>query len=543
MNDDQNSPEKHPLKQDSDNIQVSKIGDRSNVAAGRGAKAIQNIFVINGNVQWIPVSGVLLVTIGVLSFLLWSLRPVKPKEMTKEKEFKVAVAEFLVVDENGKPYRSDDGLHLASSLKEQLENKFNESNIIDIATWELWGPENTGRIQGATLEEREANAKAKVKEINAHIIIYGVLTFNGEFSSFTPEFYVDQAAFGNANELTGSHELGSPLLLALPFASQIQTVENPALGSRAKALSLITLGLAYYSVDDFTNAKDLFSQAEQDDRWLDRAGKEVVYLLLGNAYSRLLAQDRLKQELLDRELITKDDVKKELLERGLIVEDENPSDFQLAIDDDIQSAIENYEKAININPNYGRAYIGLAGTKLAQVSNTPEGMGKLQETEALLDKALTLENQPEMANIIPKTHYYRGQVAWLKAIYAKDIDESSKWFETATQEYRFVVDDYEQGDDLIRDFASQSYARLGVIASLRKDTDQSVEYIQSAITIASPFAKGEFYELLGQVYCDAKQEDNAASAYEKAIQVAESNGDGNAVKLYEDGLNTLNCGS
>ena len=525
MSDDQNSPDKQPSKKDSDNIQVSKIGDRSNVAAGRGAKAIQNIFVINGNVQWIPVSGVLLVTVGFLTFLLWSLRPVKQKEMTKL--FNVAVAEFLVVDENGKPYRSKDGLELASTLKDQLENNFNELGIETIVTWELWGPDNTGSIKGATPEEREANAKAKAKEINAHIIIYGVLTFNGESSRFTPEFYVNHAAFEDANELTGSHELGRPLLIALPLASQIQTVENPALAGRANALSLITLGLAYYSVDNFNDAIEQFSQAEQDNRWLDRAGKEIVYLLLGNAYSRMIAQDKLKQDLLDRGL----------LELQL---DEDPNDIQLAVENDIQLATANYEKAIAINMNYGRAYIGLAGTKLAQAGNTPEGMEKLQETEALLDKALALENQPETANIIPKAHYYRGQVAFLKALYT---DEPDSWIETANQEYLFVLQDYEQGDDSLRDFASRSYARLGVIASLRENPDQAVEYIQKALPIASPFLRGEFYELLGQVYCDAGQQDNAVSAYESAIQVAESNSDGNAVKKYEDGLNTLKCGS
>lgn len=506
MSDDQKPPEDQSSKQDSDNINISDIGEDSILAVGRNAvvNVVKNTFVVDGNVQWIPVFVILLIVIGVLSLLLWGLRPEQQTEMTSL--FNVAVAEFLVVDEEGKPYRSDDGHILANSLKEQLESNFNELDIEKIvSSWEIWGPEETGKVEGTTPEEREANARAKAQEINAHIVFYGVLTFSGETSTFTPEFYVNHAAFEEANELTGSHELGRSLRISLPLVSQIQTIENPALAGRANALSLITLGLAYYSRDNFNGAIEQFSLAEQEDRWLDRAGKEIVYLLLGNAYSRLLTQD------------------------------EDPKYVSLAA--------ENYETAITINENYGRAYIGLAGTKLAQAGDTPEGMEKLKETEELLDQALALESQPKTANIVPKTHFYRGQIAFLKAIYTNNIDDKSKWFEAANKEYRFVVDDYEQGNDLLRDFASRSYVRLGVIASLYGNLDQAVEYLQEkALDDASPFLRGEIYMLLGQVYCDAGQEDDAAKAYEEAIKEADNNGDENSIRRYEKELNSLSCG-
>jgi len=529
MSDDQKSPEDQPSKQDSDNINISDIGEESILAVGRNAvvKVVRNTFVVDGNLQWIPVFIVLLFVIGILSLLLWQLQPDKQTEMTKF--FNVAVAEFLVVDENGKPYRSEDGLNLASSLKEQLETKFVESKIENIATWELWGPKQTGKIEGATPEEREANARAKAGEINAHIIFYGVLTFNGEISTFTPEFYVNHVAFGNANELTGRHALGNPLGIALPLASQIQTVENLALASRAKALSLITIGLAYYVADNFDGAIEQFSLAEEDKDWFEKGeGKEVVYLLLGNAYSRLIAQDLVELDLFK-------------LEQG---EDPNEiqlaalNDIQLVVENDIRLAAENYEKAIAINDNYGRAYIGLAGTKLAKTSNSPQGMQNIQEAEALLDQAMALEDQPETANIEPKTHYYRGQIAFLKAIYSGG---STSWFETAKKEYRVVIDSYEQGNLLLRDFASQSYARLGVIASLYKELDPAIENLEIAISIATPFSKGEFYKLLGQVYCGFHQEQEAINAFEKAIQIAKANRYRNSISLYEKELDSLSC--
>ena len=60
---------------------------------------------------------------------------------------------------------------------------------------------------------------------------------------------------------------------------------------------LITIGLAYYSVEDFENAVDYFQRAADEERWLKTNGKEVVYLMLGNAYVRWASKDNSSEYL------------------------------------------------------------------------------------------------------------------------------------------------------------------------------------------------------------------------------------------------------
>ena len=57
--------------------------------------------------------------------------------------------------------------------------------------------------------------------------------------------------------------------------------------ARAQALSLIALGLASYAVDDYEQALDYLLAADEVPNWPDSAGKEMLYLLMGNTASRL----------------------------------------------------------------------------------------------------------------------------------------------------------------------------------------------------------------------------------------------------------------
>ena len=56
-------------------------------------------------------------------------------------------------------------------------------------------------------------------------------------------------------------------------------------------MDLITIGLAYYSVDDYENAAHYLEQAAAEERWLETSGKEVAYLLIGNNYIRWASRD------------------------------------------------------------------------------------------------------------------------------------------------------------------------------------------------------------------------------------------------------------
>jgi len=483
----------------SDQIGVEHIELGAAVAAGRGARA--SVFTLNvHDIRWWPVLIILIAVTGLIGYLIFQLRPTQPDKM--QGQFNVAVSEFVVQDENEDSVQSEDGRALANYLYQQIRTNFEELELQKIVPYDIWTPEYTGSIVGRTAAEREQAAEKKANDIGAHIIIYGVLIKNGKDSDLRPEFFVNHSSFQEAAEIVGQHELGSRIRLKLPSTDQIPSIENPALAGRVNAVSMITLGLAYYSIDDFENAIRYFEQAENENRWVSTAGKEIIYLLLGNSYVRLTSKGKAPQYL-------------------------------------SQASIQ-YTKALEINPDYGRAQVGLASVLflLAQgnPSQTSINLAILKEAAQRLDEAAMLENQPESANLETKIHFYQGMI-YLAYHFAKLPEEEQLGL--ARNEFQQVIEDFETGDTRVKGVASHAYARLGIIAGEQKDFDLAIEYLKKAIDQASPYYEMEYNSWLANFYLVNDQEDLAQKALEEAIAIAEANGDSESIKRYTDKLNDL----
>jgi tetratricopeptide (TPR) repeat protein len=490
---------KKPKPPSGDQIIVENQGERNVIAAGRNARATAFNFNIR-DFKWQPVVIVLVVVGALLAVILWYVVPEQAKEMAGQ--FNVAVAEFTVQDANGKTLRGKDGTLLAAYVENQIGSQFTEIELNKNIPYEVWGPDQTGVVAGDTAEERSINAAALAKKIHAHVLIYGVIISDGNQSRFVPEFYVNHASFQDASEITGEHKIGTEVKLSLPFVDSIQAVENRGLAGRVNALDLITIGLAYYSVDDFENAAYYLEQAAAEDRWLEASGKEVAYLLVGNAYVRWASR----------------------------------------VDDSkyLTDAAENYAKALDINKTYGRGLVGQANVlyleALGPLDHPQIDPAKLDEADARVTQALELEGQPESDNIESKAHFNRGQID-LARFSAKVPGED--WLVRAKEEFLFVTRDYESGDTTLESLASHSYFRLGIIAYYQGDPDSSISLIQKAIPMASPFSQGEFSAMLGDIYANLGRKDDAAKAYEEAISIAVSLGDEKSAQKYQDKLNGL----
>jgi tetratricopeptide (TPR) repeat protein len=495
--------EQDELQSGEDRIKVNGVEPGAAVAAGRGASArVINIFLKGGDIRWIPVVVVLLGVVGVLTFLFLQLRPVRPERMTKL--FNVAIAEFIVQDTAGDRIESEDGVNLANFLVEQINIHFEELEFEKIVSYEIWGPTETGMVEGNTSQERAERAEDLAHEINAHIVVYGVLTFDGNRSRFSPEFFVNHSSFLEADEITGQHELGKELRITLPLEEQIQPIENPALSGRINALNSITIGLAYYSIDDFENALTYFDLAEIEEKWLDTAGKEIIYLLLGNTFSRLASKEQAPEYLSEAE--------------------------------------QNYLKALHLDNNYGRAIVGQAGVEFLNAQGTPPdwvpNLEGYEQASQLLNQALNLEDQPDTANIETKAHFLLGQIALAKYEARIEVDD---WLTKSHEEFLNVISDYNSGDTRVENLASHAYARLGVIAFLQENPEEAILNINEAIRLASPFYEGEYYALLGDIYCEEKLNQEAIDAYEEALAIAEANGDAKRALEYETKINA-DCG-
>jgi len=369
----------------------------------------------------------------------------------------------------------------------------------------LWPPDYTGRIEGRSADERAKSAAELADRINADVIVYGVLTQSGDRSQFAPEYFVNYKGFEQSPELTGQHAMGSPLRVVLPFKlTELADVENPALSARASALSLITIGLAYYSIDQFDQALDYFHQAEQIKGWLNSAGKEIVYLLIGHAQLQIASKDKTTTTL--------------------------------------AAATQAYTTALEINPQYARAAIGQASVLYLEAFTDPQNINantvdstQLDAAENAYEAARTLKDAPPTANLSTKIEFGLGQIYLVRAQLRSDdalLAQARAAFET-------IIRDYQSGNASIADFAGQAYARLGLMARTQKDFPTAIENYQQAIKLVSPAYQAAYTASLGEVYFESGDVAKAVEAYNEAVRIAEFYGDAASAEKYDQRLKQL----
>jgi tetratricopeptide (TPR) repeat protein len=469
---------------------VNLRGDNNAVAVGPKSFAANIKVIFQGN--WKPFAAVLFGVGVLLAVILWFVIPKQSDHFTRQ--FGVAVAEFIVQDENGNPIRGKEGFDLAQSIAGQLDANFSEIRLNTVTTYEIWGPDRTHVIES----EEEAREFALSKD--AKIVVYGRVKVSNGISFFSPRFFVNQAAFKDAEEITGQHDLGKDVQGKLD--ADLILVESPGVQARVDGLSMLTIGLVYYSVDQYDKALVYFQKADNPD-WVG-SGKETVYLLIGNTYIRKASKTK---------------------------------DFSTLPD-----AEKYYLDALDINPNYGRAMIGEANVLYlrAYVQDNCDRAG-LEAASALLEEALSLTDQSASANIETKVHFYRGQIALMR--YDCQLP-GGNWASTAEDEFSWVTARYEADPESevsqsIQSFASHAYARLSYLAYYdHSDIVSAIAYIQKAIPIAPMIYQADYLSQLGDMYVVTGEKDKAVESYQKAIAIARSY-DAQSVPKYQRKLDAV----
>lgn len=457
-----------------DQISIGGRNDNTVIAAGRGAKAIKI------DLRLLPLVITLATVVLGLSASVYGLTR-KPESMSGE--FNIAVAEFAEIDGNGRRLRGDDGVKLANWLYRRLSTEISD---IDIAHYEIWPPDYTGPIEGSGAEERALAADELARAINANIIISGVIT-SSEVPQVSLEFYVNNRGFENADELVGEHYLGSPILISLPFTpDRYQGVSNPALTARTYALSQMTLGLSLYALDDFEGAIEYFERATQTEGWLTNAGKEVAYLLLGNAFARWASKDNMPQYLAE--------------------------------------AQRYLDEAMAIKHPYARAEVTSAAVLYLQALGDPDSnqvnRDLLDAAESAYKRALDIDDAPTMANIESKVRLGLGQIYFVR--YAL---EGGDWLQAARDEFEWITAEYENGNSRVQDLAAHSYARLGLIERLSGNHSAAAALYRQAAELGSPYYQAAYLAEAADIYATTCELELASTLFDRAVKIAEANGD------------------
>ncbi|MCC6498813.1 MAG: tetratricopeptide repeat protein [Anaerolineales bacterium] len=373
--------------------------------------------------------------IGGVTALYYGLKTNEKRVMTGE--FRIAVISFY---EDGDNLRDDIGYTIASGIFLRLKDDLQEIAVGPKV--EIWGPDELNQtIAGETSLERAEKAEILAKEIQAHMVIYGVVEENEDGMQVVPEFYLDTQGFHEGSEVIGQY-VGSPFSLPGSDNPSWQYNFDKQMQLRADIISSFAKGLTYFAVHEYGEALDTLQSIEEIDGWQDDEGREVLYALIGFAAGK--AEDY------------------ELTEASL-------------------------ERAIEINPEYARPYIGLANLSYIRALKPFESSQDVNSVDqVLLDKcfeyldlAVQAPDKPPLAEVETKIHFARGQCYWLKTFTGKLPD-----FNLAVAEFRQVIDAYDDGSNpRVYEFAGESYARLGLIYRLTGQLSEAAEYYQKAVEI------------------------------------------------------------
>jgi tetratricopeptide (TPR) repeat protein len=403
-----------------------EIRDSQGVVVGDHATVIFNRIGKTGFII------IFLTILGVGAGLYFGLRPKQKSVMTGE--FRIAIASFV---EDGHNLPDQIGYTIADGIDIRLVDDLHEITVGPKV--EIWGPDKINTVKGNTAQSRAENAEKLAKQIHAHMVIYGVVEETASGMMVFPEFYLDTDGFHEGSEVIGQYELGSPF--PLPGAN------NPAwqfdfdrqMHTRSDIISSLAVGLSYYAVHEYERALETLQSVETIEGWQDDQGKEAIYALVGFAAGKA-------------------------------------GKYELT-----QSALE---KAIAINPNYARPYIGMAdlyyvlALKLFEKTKNLNDVNQnlLDKCFMYLEKAVQAPEKPPLAEIDSKIHLSRGQCYLLRTSTGRMPD-----FSLAIRDFQQVITTYDNGGDArARELAAESYARLGLIDSLMNNLPAAADNYHKA---------------------------------------------------------------
>ncbi len=328
-------------------VVIAQVGDHAeNVAVGK------NIWQINigGRNLTLPIfvaTACLLAIVGYFLFrqfeYLWN-----PTQMTGV--FNIAVAELGEVSASGDIRESLHGAALSEVVFNSIRRQYDEHPSLDPEDVVIWHDSTSrneknvpiGVITGRTAKERAQKALEITEKINADLLIFGQLASADAADSLELEFYYRSRKIRNEFDLTqGQHRVGAPLVVSPSFAQDSSLARlkiSDPLAARAKALSLVAIGLTYDVLGDVENSLLQFQLAQEHfDDLDDQTGLESLYFFMGR--SSLFLQDHVAAE-------------------------------------------DAFSQAIALDPTYTRAYIGLGGVYLTR-SQPPIASDRLEEASNL----------------------------------------------------------------------------------------------------------------------------------------------------------------
>lgn len=320
-------------------VNVANIGEGAQVdqiAVGRNILQAK----VNIGTLVIPVRFLLaLLAVGVISAVVvwWVVTPGKMVAGTGSAN--IAVVEFAEQDAAGKATNTGQGKYLAEWLYNRLNTELASGTLKPSPViWHLatgFDPIHVFQKRTTTGPVRTKEDAARVAEqVGADIVVYGVVTPGEKSLTFEPQFYLkDDPKSQETPELAGSQQLGKPIALGLPLTIGALESNVQPLG---RIVYWLTRGLSFDLAGHFDSAYEELLKGKPEIDALDEGqGTEVFYYFMGTE-ALFLGQ-------------CETDAAKVFTAQA------DHSSMEQALD----AAETAYNKAVEIQPAYARAYFGL----------------------------------------------------------------------------------------------------------------------------------------------------------------------------------------
>ncbi|MBI3957481.1 MAG: toll/interleukin-1 receptor domain-containing protein, partial [Chloroflexi bacterium] len=277
---------------------------------------------------WFAVAGVAsLLTLLLLAWWLWAQRPPPPPTAMPENSYNIAFAPFAPLDA-GDSVAAAEGRGRADEIAVLLQGQSDDLSKLINRPVTVWGPANGVPPIVAT------EAESRTAQLNANLLVYGTIDRASDGNwQLQPLFYLSDRAAQSASaelagELQGSHALGKAIRYSP--SPELQGDANAEIQRRMEALRRLVRGFLHYSqesADGYARALREFEAATQT-AWgqaEDDTGQEILHYFLGGAH----------------------------LQQLIFAAQENASFDQRR--EMIFSALDGYEKAVDLNGDYLRA--------------------------------------------------------------------------------------------------------------------------------------------------------------------------------------------
>lgn len=146
-----------------------------------------------------------------------------------------------------------------------------------------------------------------------------------------------------------------------------------------------------------------------------------------------------------------------------------------------------HSKSLTLDPEYARAYVGLAGVYYMRALKPGEETNDPREADIdLLNRsietyrtALDAKHQPALSDVSAKVHFGLGQ-CYFALVYAG----AEPYFDAAIGEFKMVIQAYADGaNPRIREITAESQARLALIYDLSGYPDLAAEHYRAAAAL------------------------------------------------------------